>query len=274
VSAKRKRGKKTSSLTARNADKHSLYEQSVQAPEADIRFALRMHRKHAGRTPTKIREDFCGTALLACEWAEGGSENQVWGVDLDQPTLDWGDEHNRQPLGDPASRVHLVNGDVRDTKLPKVEVNFALNFSYFIFQERQDLIGYFRAARANLKEDGILILDAFGGSEAMETLEESTEKEGFTYVWDQDDFDPVNSRIRCFIHFEFEDGSRMKRAFSYDWRMWSIKEIRECLADAGFRGSEVYWEGFDEDGEGNGVFRKVEKTEPCEGYVAYVVGLR
>ncbi len=43
----------------------------------------------------------------------------------------------------------------------------------------------------------------------------------------------------CHIDFKFEDGSVQKRAFSYDWRLWILPEIREVLAEAGFRRSTV-----------------------------------
>ena len=38
--------------------------------------------------------------------------------------------------------------------------------------------------------------------------------------------------------------------------MWSLPEIREILKEVGFKESHVYWEGTDEDGEGDGVFTR------------------
>src|SRR5512145_471884 len=55
-------------LTARTADRHVLYQESVQSPEADARFFTRYFKKLAGRPLRFLREDFCGTALLCCEF--------------------------------------------------------------------------------------------------------------------------------------------------------------------------------------------------------------
>ena len=49
----------------------------------------------------------------------------------------------------------------------------------------------------------------------------------------------------------------MKNVFTYDWRIWSIAEIRELMAEAGFRRSHVYWEG-DDGKQGNGKFARDE----------------
>ena len=79
------------------------------------------------------------------------------------------------------------------------------------------------------------MLDAFGGYEAHQLLEERTKHKGFTYVWDQSSFNPVNHDLKCFIHFEFSDKSSIKRAFVYDWRLWTLPEIKDCLHEAGFK---------------------------------------
>ena len=61
--------------------------------------------------------------------------------------------------------------------------------------------------------------------------------------------------MRCHIHFKFPDGSRIKNAFSYDWRLWTLPEVQELLAEAGFDRITVYWQGTDEEtGEANGEF--------------------
>ena len=86
-------------------------------------------------------------------------------------------------------------------------------------------------------------------------IEEERECDGFTYIWEQASFNPIDGMMDCHIHFTFPDGSRMDRAFSYRWRLWTLPELREMLAEAGFRDIVVYWEGTDEDAnEGNGIF--------------------
>ena len=92
------------------------------------------------------------------------------------------------------------------------------------------------------------------GPDASDLQKEKTKLDGFTYIWDQAEFEPVTSRIVCHIHFKFPDGSKIKRAFTYDWRLWTLPEFREILTEAGFAKVRVYWEGTDDDGEGNGEF--------------------
>lgn len=76
----------------------------------------------------------------------------------------------------------------------------------------------------------------------------------------------------CYIHFAFPDGSRMDRAFSYRWRLWTLPELREMLAAAGFSDIVVYWEGTDEDAnEGNGIFEPAEVGDADPGWVCYIV---
>jgi hypothetical protein len=76
-------------LTARTADKHVLYQESVQSPESDAGFFTRYFKKLAGRPLRILREDFCGTALLCCEFVRLHGDNIAIGVDLDVPTLRW-----------------------------------------------------------------------------------------------------------------------------------------------------------------------------------------
>jgi len=252
-------------------DKHALYEMSVQSPEENIKFFERVYKKHNGCLPLHLKEDFCGTALLCAAWVARRPDNVAVGVDLDRSTLQWGREHNITPLGDAASRVSLVNDDVRSVRSPKVDVVAALNFSYFIFKKPSDLSEYFRAARASLRPGGMLVLDMFGGWEAQMNVTDTTRYKGFTYVWEQDRFDPITNETRFHIHFRFHGGGGIRKAFTYDWRLWSVPEVREALADAGFAGSQVYWEGVDSDtDEGNGVFRPVNRAENCPGWNAFV----
>lgn len=279
MSRKKKRSSaSTSTLTAANADRHLLYQASVQFPEADISFAKRVYQRLNGSAPSILREDFCGTAHLACEWAADDDSHEAWGVDLDAATLDWGREHCLKPVGDAAERVHLLKANVLEADVPPADVCFALNFSYSCFFSRDELVAYFRTVHERLADGGIFIMDAFGGTDAMEVMEEESEKEclgeDFTYVWDQDEFCPVSHRMKAYIHFRFEDGTEVPRAFTYDWRFWTVPELKDCLASAGFEAAQVYLEGYDKEGEGNGVFTKVERAEPCEGFIAYVVARR
>ena len=127
----------------------------------------------------------------------------------------------------------------------------------------------------------MLVLDIFGGweSHALEIEEKEVEPEerdleDFTYIWEQARFNPITHHILCYIHFKLADGKHLKRAFTYDWRLWSLPEMQELLLEAGFESTEVYVEGWDEDeDETDGIFRRRKRFENQSGWVAYVVGL-
>jgi hypothetical protein len=260
---------------AAQASRYELYQQSVQEPEADFRLIERVFRRHYGRPPRSFREDFCGTALIACQWVARHAENRAFAIDLDPAPLAWGRSHNLKSLRpDQAARIKLIEGNVLDVGFAKVDVTAALNFSYFLFQKRAELLLYFQRARATLLPEGLLLLDAYGGADAQRTLRERRRVGNFHYVWDQRVFDPITNRVVNDIDFEFKDGSRIRRAFTYDWRLWSIPEIRELLAEAGFARTEVYWEGTDsQTGKGSDVFTRREHAPDDPAWIAYVVGL-
>lgn len=262
-------------LRALTADKYVLYQRAVQEPDADLDFMVEVFEARYGRKPHDLREDFCGTANTACQWVRRHKKNQVWGVDLDPEPLAWGREHNAADLGDEGrARLHLVQGDVRTATVPRVDLVTAQNFSYWIFKTRDALREYFRAAHRGLRDEGLFVVDMFGGPEAQNMGEEETKYRDFTYVWDQAHFDAIQNGILCHIHFKFPDGSQLRQAFSYDWRLWTIPEVREVMLEAGFSATEAYWEGADEEGEGTGEYEKKEHAENEEAWLAYVVGVR
>ena len=269
---KPKKQKKTTLAAA--ADKHRLYELAVQNPDAEVEFIDRVFDEVRGRRPRDLREDFCGTLNLGAAWVRERDDNTVIGVDLDGPTLDWGRERNVAPLGDGADRVTLLQDDVRNVARPAVDVLAATNFSWWGFRTREELLGYFRNCRRSLRDDGMLMLDIYGGPEAQVLQFEERECEGFTYIWDQDSFNPITHDYVCRIHFRFEDGSEMTDAFVYEWRMWTVPETRELLREAGFGKVEVYWEGADDDGEPDGDFQPSETGDTSPAWVAYIVAFR
>jgi len=257
---------------AEMADIHDLYERSVQNVEHEIEFLQQTFKEIRGRTAHLFREDFCGTASASCEWVKQGESFQSFGVDIEPSVLEWGRANrlSQLPSADQA-RVRLIESDVMTVDAPMVDILAAFNFSYFIFNTRDQLRTYFERAYAGLKDDGVFFVDLFGGPEAQEETKEKTKHKGFTYVWHQAKFHPVTNFIRCHIHFRFPDGSKIKKAFTYEWRLWSAPEIREVLLDAGFSKATLYWEGEDEDGDGNGEFTPDEKGEADLAWIAYIV---
>lgn len=253
-------------------DPHDLYERAVQCPEADVKFFDRIFRAQFGRVPSSLKEDFCGTAHLSSTWVKARPDNTAIGVDLHGPTLEYGRKRHVAPLGAAASRLQLRLANVLDIREPKVDLVAALNFSYFVFYTRDELRKYFEVARASLKREGLFVLDIFGGWEAQQLTTETKNVDGYRYYWRQVSFDPITHRTLFYIDFSFPDGSRMDRAFRYDWRFWTIPEVRELLAEAGFKESVVFWETTDRaTGGGTGVFRPKTGSESEPGWIAYIV---
>jgi len=269
--SKKRRPVKQGWRTAKTSDRHELYELSVQNVDAEIDFVDRVWERLRGRTARTLREDFCGTFAAACEWIRRRDDNTAIGVDLDEEVLDWGRDRNLPTLDDDQrSRLEIRQRDVRDSGAAGIETVLAMNFSYFLFKTRDELRNYFATVHRDLADDGILICDAYGGSDSYTEMEEERNLDGFTYVWDQSLYDPITGDVVNHIHFRFPDGSEMTEAFTYEWRLWSIPEIRELLLEAGFRNVTVWWEGTDEEsGDGDGEFEPAERGEACPGWIAY-----
>ena len=254
-------------------DKYHYYQNSVQCVEAEIDFVDATFEQLRGYPATKLREDFCGTAATSCEWVKRADDKQAWGVDLDSDVLAWSQQNNVPALlGDQEHRIALVNADVRGEAVQDVQVVLAMNFSYYIFMQREQMITYFESVRSALSDDGVFFLDAFGGYEAAKELTEERDCGDFTYIWEQASFNPINSQMQCYIHFEPHGGERMERAFSYYWRLWTLPEVTEMLLAAGFTTADVYWEGTDPaTNEGNGVYEKAEVGTADAGWICYIV---
>lgn len=261
---------------AERADRYSLYQQSVQDPDGDVIRVRRMYERLNGRSPRSMREDFCGTAAFATSWVKAHRENRAIGVDLDPEPLDWGREHNLAKLRpEQARRITLLEDDVRTANAPKVDVLVAFNFSFFLFKQRAALLDYFKRCHAAVKSDGIFVIDAYGGPESMEKRREKRRVGSVTYIWDQYSYDPITHDASCHIHFEFRDGSKIERAWSYHWRLWTIAELRDLLVEAGFKFVDVYWEGTElSTNEPNGIFRPRKHAEEDPAWVAYLMAAK
>lgn len=256
-------------LNAKTADRHQLYQLSVQSVDFEAHFFHRTFKKYRKRLALSLREDFCGTALLSATWVNSHPQRTAVAVDIDPKVLAWGQENNVAPLGEAAERLQLRQADVRSKHREKFDIINAMNFSYWIFTTRDEMRDYFAQVRKGLVDDGIFFLDLYGGWSAQEPKQEPRKiRGGFTYVWDQASFDPIHNRVVNHIHFEFKDGSRLKRAFTYDWRFWSLPEIRELLLEAGFSQVEVYWEN---DGD---LRRRRRRVQNQPGWLAYLAALK
>ena len=257
------------------ADPHRLYERAVQCAEAEVDFFIDRFQRLRGRPARFLREDFCGTAAVCCEWVGRDPRNRAVGIDIDPEVLDWARMHNLPRLTDGAAgRISLQCEDVLLADTGGTDIVAAMNFSYWLFDQRASLLAYFRRVHGQLADDGVLFLDAYGGYDAFrEIIEERAieDDEGrFTYVWEQAAYNPISGAMLCHIHFAFADGSRIERAFSYRWRLWTLPEIRELLAEAGFGRVTCYWQGWTIDGEADGVFEPAEHADADAGWICYI----
>jgi len=268
--ARRKKAAKKSRFTAKTADKHVLYQLSVQAPETEVDFLNSWFKKIRGKKPLSLREDFCGTAILCAEWVKSSKDRTATGLDIDKPTLKWGMEHNVAPIGAAQERVTLLQQDVRSTVKQKHDIICAFNFSYWIFKKREEMVAYFAKVRSGLAKGGLFFLDAYGGWESHQPMKEHRKiKAGFTYVWDQNTFDAISHDVTNYIHFEFNDGTKLEKAFRYDWRFWSMPELQELLREAGFKKVHVYWDTSEDVSVDAYRIRTRAPNQP--GWLAYLV---
>ena len=131
---------------AEQADKFDCYQKSVQEPEHEIEVFDIAFREAYGKKPISLREDFCGTFAVSCEWVK--SHKKRWGiaVDICPDTLKWGIYNNRSKLKSEASkRIEILNQDVRSNSKRLVDVLAAQNFSFWIFKTRKEVVDYLKS---------------------------------------------------------------------------------------------------------------------------------
>ena len=86
---RRKHSQEPGSMSAK-ADRHKLYELSVQDVSHEYSFINKTFREIRGYNAHLLREDFCGTAKMCCEWVSKRDKNTAVGVDIDPEVLGWG----------------------------------------------------------------------------------------------------------------------------------------------------------------------------------------
>ncbi len=256
--------------------KYRLYELAVQSPEVHAAWFDRMFQDVRAFPATSFCEDFCGTFALSCAWIQMRPVNRALGIDLDPEPLAYGQRvHAKALTVQQRKRLDIRQADVLKRDLPKSDIVCACNFSFCIFKDRALLIRYMSAVRKRLTRNGIFIMEAAGGPGMIESLKERKTLElrdgsKCRYIWDQKSFDPITHDALYAIHFRLPDGSMMQDAFTYDWRLWTIPELRDCLLETGFRQVTVYWER-QEKGKGTGEYVPMTAGDNAHAWVAYIV---
>lgn len=252
--------------TKKDFDKYLYYKASVQNPDEDIKFFSKTYRsiyKKSGRT---FREDFCGTFSVGISWLKAHPQNKAIVVDIDKEPLNYGIKHYLTPLSSQQQkRIKILNKSVLNSSLPSADIISVSNFSYLVFKERKMLLKYFKNVRKQLNKKGLFFIDLFGGVSCYEPNEEVTDHGSFKYYWDQDCFDPITNYTKCHIHFKRKsERQKRQKVFSYDWRLWTLPEVKDVLEDAGFSKVHIFWE------MDSGELKKIKNSdEVCETWIAY-----
>ncbi|WP_428386903.1 class I SAM-dependent methyltransferase [Mucisphaera sp.] len=272
---------------AKRPHRLALYTAAVQNPLAEVALIEKVCRHHHLDDPLLLREDFAGTAALATAWVASDPERQAIALDHHAPTTRWAAREAGRILGQRVDDLHLVCADVHELSAPRTQVTAVLNFSICELHTRPALLGYLRHARRCLQKDGVLILDIFGGpgSQLIQTQSQEHAHPAhwatgeptppFTYHWEQRAFDHASQRIDCRIHFGFDDGSTLKSAFRYDWRLWSPAELPEALEEAGFREVTLWCDRYHAGrNEADNRFRPTNAIPSRHDYIAYLTAQR
>ncbi|XP_052206745.1 uncharacterized protein LOC127811071 [Diospyros lotus] len=174
---------------------------------------------------------------------------------------------------------------MKDFLLPARDIICAFNYSCCCLHSRIELVSYFKHARNALsRRGGIFVMDLYGGTSSECELRLQRKFPNFTYVWEQAGFDIVQRKTRISLHFHLQkQQKKLRHAFSYSWRLWSLPEIKDCLEEAGFQ-SIHFWmrqmpdsdeirsmEGF---GSARDVkYEEVSSFEQQDSWNAYIVGV-
>lgn len=220
-------------------DRHDLYELCVQSPRHLVPFLRAIH----GGGARVLGEDFAGTAALSAAWVEQGPDFRAVAVDLDPAVLRRRPEH---------PRLRRVVGDVRSATDPArdaCDLIYVGNFSIGEIHARGDLVAYLARSRRRLRPGGVFVCDTYGGESAFLTgavHRDHLAPDGrlVRYTWEQRRADPLTGEVVNALHFRVSRAGvvelDLRDAFVYRWRLWSVPELRDALAEAGFARTEVY----------------------------------
>lgn len=173
----------------------------------------------------------------------------------------------------------------RNVQLVPRDIVCAFNYSCCCLHKRAELVLYFKHVLGVLsKKGGIFVMDLYGGTSSESKIRLQRRFPYFTYIWEQAEFDIIGRKTRISLHFHLQKQQRkLRHAFSYSWRLWSLPEIKDCLEEAGFQ-SVHFWirqmpdteanrrtEGF---GAGRDIkYEEVKTFEQEDAWNAYIVAV-
>lgn len=232
------------------SDKFNLYQKSVQNVKIEVEFFRKCYRMIYNKVATKFREDFCSTALLSCEWVRNNVMNIAVGLDIDPEALAWGLENNVNNLNSGSDRIRLLNHNVLtpyDEK-EKFEIICSLNYSHFLLTKRKDLFTYFNNVHKSLDNKGIFILDFYGGSHIYEDHKYQQEKSHHFYQFSGKQMNILNNQSLCSLNYKVGKNKFVPH-FKFDFRIYSIIEMKEILEEVGFKKFKLHIKEINEEDE-------------------------
>ena len=109
------------------AGKYELYTRAFQNPAASVDFVRAVFQQETEEQPVLLREDFCGTAAVCCEWIRAAKHHRAIGVDVDSEPLAWCREHLLTTLTPTqVEQIQLIHDDVLNVTTSQVDVILAL----------------------------------------------------------------------------------------------------------------------------------------------------
>lgn len=262
-------------------DRYALYELCAQNPARDAKLLRAIHADGARKAKPDLilGEDFCATAALSRAWCDLSPRHSAVGIDHNAAVLARAPHHDR---------VTLTRSDVLNARA-KADLIAVQNFSICELHDRATLVKYLRRARSRLKPKGTFICDIYGGSDAFFTgtitqrikpPPSCPRGTKLSYSWEQRSTDPLTGRVVNAMHFTLTPPPPGKKpivtrdAFVYDWRLWSVPELREAMTEAGFKKTIVYPRTADAL-DALGFFHVLPIDDPAEAgdsFNLYVVG--
>ncbi|MEO1278626.1 MAG: class I SAM-dependent methyltransferase [Planctomycetota bacterium] len=254
-----------------------LYEVCVQSPSHVVDLLRAIH----GDEPTRLGEDFAGSGAVSRNWVTLGDDYESWCVDRDEAALS---------RCDGIDRIHTRVGDVHEESTP-ADAIWVGNFSIGYHHDRASLLAYLRHVRTRLRSGGVFVCDTYGGESAyllgevhrFHQLPQHLAPDGtggwrVRYTWEQRDGDPLTGMVTNALHFRIERAGVIENelidAFIYRWRLWSVPELRDAMAEAGFASTAVYGQLPDAvDDKGRPFIRPIEDAaELDDSFIVCVAG--
>lgn len=277
-----------------------LYERCVQSPDELVGMLHAIHGggggggggKGGAREPLKLAEDFCGSGATSVAWIKAGLEmqlkRQAVACDLDAAAIVRLKRTAKAAGAGVAGAIKAVQRDVvlgrpgMDRATAAADVVFVGNFSIGYIHQRPLLVKYLKRCRTRLNKGGVVVVDTYGGATsytpgALKRKFKLADGRTIHYTWQQLAANPLTAMVENRLHFRVEYKGEIVQdvpdAFIYHWRLWSVPELREAMAEAGLRRIEVYDQVPDaQDGDGLMLMQPVDGTEMDESFAVLVAG--